>query len=155
MSTVIPPKPQSKSAVVVNFKANERVKTISDFPKLPAELKLLIFLQKSTFIFSLALITSALTIFGLTVRIPQAWDLEYKKLKTLQRQERQLIATNEIERKKLIQQTETQSNNLVYPQPEHALFLSISPTTDNRELTTQESKPATTMSVGNDSPLAY
>ena len=154
MSTVIQKKPRSKSAVVVNFKANQRVQTISAPPKLPAELKLLIFLQKSTFIFSLALITSALTIFGLTVKIPQAWDLEYKKLKTLQRQERQLIATNEIEREKLIQQTETQGSNLVYPQPENALFLSIPPTTDNRELITQESNP-TTISIINDSPLAY
>jgi len=154
MSTVIQKKPRSKSAVVVNFKANQRVQTIYNPPKLPAELKLLIFLQKSTFIFSLALITSALTIFGLTVRIPQAWDLEYKKLKTLQRQERQLIATNEIEREKLIQQTETQGSNLVYPQPENALFLSIPLTTDNPELITQESKP-TTISVINDSPLAY
>lgn len=123
---------KDKSGVVVPLRrknqATTEVKSIITTKELPPELKLLIFLQKSTSLTWLTLMAAVLTIFGLSVSIPQLWNQEYQKLKNLQRQERQLTVTNEKLRNQLIQQQQSQKDNIIYPQPDNALFLSLPPT---------------------------
>lgn len=145
---------QKSQVIVVDFKKNQEVKTIPQSQQLPLGLKLLLLLQKSSSICSLLLVIIALTIFGLTLKIPQSWDTEYKKLKTLQRQERQLTVTNENERNNLIEQTKADDHSLVYPKPENIVFLSILTPENNQDPITQESESVNTSMIS-DSPLAY
>lgn len=154
MTTLRQQKSRDKSVIVVDFRKNQEVKRIPQPKQLPLELKLLVFLQKSSSICSLLLVTVTLAIFGLTVRIPEKWNTEYRRLTTLQRQERQLTTTNEIQKSELLRQKENQNNSLVYPTPEQALFLSISPTENNPESITQQSNPVD-VTIIKDSPLGY
>lgn len=158
MSNITKQKSSHKS-VVVNLNSYQQNKQQIESiytrqKKLSPELRLLIGLQKSSSVVTLLLITIALTIFGLTVKIPRAWDAEYKKLKTLQRQERQLTMTNEIEKKNLVQKTESLNGNLVYPKPDHALFITVpEETKDNHSVSNQKIEKK--LPILPTQPLAY
>ncbi|ELR96581.1 hypothetical protein [Gloeocapsa sp. PCC 73106] len=145
---------KSKSNVVVPLRPRNQVKSITTTKELPIELKILIFLQKSTSISALILIAVALLIFGLSVSIPQLWSQDYKKLKTLQRQERQLTATNETLRNQLVQQRENQHRNATYPKPDNALFLSI-PQQEKETRTLEPQDVYQVQELFNDFPLGY
>lgn len=87
----------------------------SQFPQvqhLPANLRVLLLLQKGSLGLALVLISASIAVYVSTVRIPELWSKKYEQLETLQRQERQLTATNESLKHKLAQQAQNQDNNL-------------------------------------------
>ena len=99
---------------------------ISQFPKaqpLPAKLKVLLLLQKSSLGLALILIASSIAVYVSTVRIPELWSKKYQDLKTLQRQERQLVAANESLKHKLAQQAQEKDSNLALINSNNTIFI--------------------------------
>ena len=107
-------------------RANEHSSPISQFPPvppLPAKLKALLLLQKSSLGLAFVLIASSIAVYISTVRIPELWSQKYQDLETLQRQERELVATNESLKHKLAQQAQQEDSNLVLIGAKNTLFI--------------------------------
>ena len=90
---------------------------------LPAKLRVLLLLQKSSLGLALILIATSIAVYVSTVRIPELWSKKYQDLETLQRQERQLVATNESLKHKLAQQAQQEDSNLALINSKNALFI--------------------------------
>ena len=107
-------------------RANERTSPISQFPPVqpvPAKLKALLLLQKSSLGLAFILIASSIAVYISTARIPELWSKKYQDLETLQRQERELVATNESLKHKLAQQAQQEDSNLVLMGSKNTLFI--------------------------------
>jgi hypothetical protein len=74
-------------------------------------------------VITFCLLGSTLGIYAWTVYIPKVWDKEFGKLETLQRHERNLLATNETLKHQLAQQAEKPETGLTHPQPFQTIFL--------------------------------
>ena len=61
--------------------------------------------------------------YGWTVYTPRAWSQEFKKLRTLQSHERQLVSTNEMLKNQLAKQAEKPNSGLIRPNPNYNVFL--------------------------------
>jgi hypothetical protein len=90
---------------------------------LPTGLQFLLRFQQATSIATLGLVGIALAVYGWTVYTPRAWSQEFKKLRTLQSHERQLVATNEILKNQLAKQAEKPNSGLIRPNPNYNVFL--------------------------------
>lgn len=91
-------------------------------PPLPVKLRVLLLVQKSSLSFAFVLIATSIAVYVSTMRIPELWSKKYQDLETLQRQERQLVATNESLKHKLAQQEDNElglitSNNTLFIPP--------------------------------------
>lgn len=151
MSIVTHPKFTGKQSPTST--TQEKVKPIAATRELPLELKILMYLQKGSSICSLSVVGFVLVVFGLTVCIPKTWHQEYRRLKDLQRQERQLTATNEVLKYELLQDLETNQPGLSYPKPDNTLFLTpvtVNPKTQHGQIKAED--PAI---ISIDAPLAY
>ncbi len=105
-----------------NYASNQKVVT-QTFSE-PIWLKGLFLLKTSTSIFCLLMITTMFVLYGVTVYAPQLWTTEYKKLKNLQKDERQITSTNEIIKDQLAEQAGKYGTGLVNPDPtKPAVFL--------------------------------
>ena len=93
----------------------------------PSWLSLLLFLQRSSDIITFLLIAATLTIYSWTVYTQQQWTREYRKLQTLQRQERQMTTANATLKDQLAQQAENVATGLVTPTPANTIFLPPAP----------------------------
>jgi hypothetical protein len=92
----------------------------------PLWLRSIFLLHNTVSFLTFILIAASLGIYAITVYTPQTWSKEYKKLKTLQRDERQLTATNETLKNQLAQQAERPETGLVDPSSSNApLFLPV------------------------------
>lgn len=83
-------------------------------------------LQRRSFIVTFLLIVGMLTVYGWTVYSQQKWNQAYRKLETLQRNERQLTTTNEVLKNKMALQAEQPATAMVPSQPTSAIFLPAS-----------------------------
>ncbi|MBW4431519.1 MAG: hypothetical protein KME28_07265 [Pelatocladus maniniholoensis HA4357-MV3] len=103
-------------------------------------------------IVAFVLVATTLVIYGWTVYSQQLWSQSYRKLQTLQRDERQLTTTIEVLKNKMAQEAQTSAAGLVSPSPTGAIFLppaqedsnsspSITTTQSNFQLQQQNSKP--------------
>jgi hypothetical protein len=130
--------------------------TSTKLPKakeLPVKIQILFFLQRGSFALAFTLIASSIALYISTVRIPQIWSKEYNNLETLQRQERELIAINEILKQKIAQQAENAETNLVPLTSTNAIFLppaSIVPRSD-----INAAKDSPNHLLARDIPLGY
>lgn len=93
----------------------------------PSWLSLLLFLQRSSDIITFLLIAATLTIYSWTVYTQQQWTKEYRKLQSLQRQERQMTTANATLKDQLAQQAENLATGLVTPTPANTIFLPPAP----------------------------
>jgi hypothetical protein len=91
--------------------------------RLPAELQILLLLQKGSFILAFTLIATNISVYLSTVRIPQLWSQEYRNLETLQRQERQLTVTNETLKHQMAQQAGKEEKDLVPLTTANVIFM--------------------------------
>jgi hypothetical protein len=91
--------------------------------KLPAQLQILLLLQKGSFGLAFTLIVASITVYISTVGIPQLWSEEYRNLETLQRQERQLTAINETIKHRLAQQAQQKNQDLVPLSTANMIFI--------------------------------
>ncbi|MDJ0599132.1 MAG: hypothetical protein QNJ37_09880 [Crocosphaera sp.] len=92
--------------------------------RLPLALQFLLLVQKSSTTITCVLVAITLGVYGWTVYAPTLWSQEFSKLKTLQRNERQLAATNESLKHKMAEQAEQPGSGLTPPSPHKAIFLS-------------------------------
>ncbi|MBD2464691.1 hypothetical protein H6G89_27165 [Oscillatoria sp. FACHB-1407] len=108
----------------------ERANSLASLPNpqaIPAWLQLLTTAQKTSSLVTLALVVGVLTIYGWTVHIQQVWGREYRRLETLQQQERQLTTASEVLKHQLALQAENPATGLVQPTPDNAIFLEPAP----------------------------
>ncbi|MEB3311138.1 MAG: hypothetical protein VKJ02_12980 [Snowella sp.] len=119
---------------------------------LPTGLQFLLRFQQATSVMTFGLVGVALAVYALSVYTPRTWSHEYKKLRSLQNNERQLVATNEILKNQLAQQAEKPNSGFVRPNPNYNIFLPSSPATVKR--VANASEPPTDL-ILNQKPLAY
>ena len=101
-----------------------RIPTASPVPNW---LRLLVQAQRGSLIVTFALVITTLVVYGGTVYMQQLWSKEYRKLKTMQRSERQMLAASEVLKNQIIQQAESPNSGLVAKSPKHTLILESAP----------------------------
>ncbi|MBC7972495.1 MAG: hypothetical protein H7Z11_20615 [Verrucomicrobia bacterium] len=94
---------------------------------LPLWLRLLIQAQRGSLVIAFILVTATLIVYGSTVYTQQLWSKEYRKLKTLQRNEREMIATSASLENQLALQAERPGSGLVPQTPDSTIFLQPAP----------------------------
>lgn len=90
---------------------------------IPASLRSLLILQKTSSVVVFILMAAALSIYAWIVYSQQLWSKEYKKLETLQRDERQLTSTNETIKNQAAKEAEKQEFGLVPLTPDKNIFV--------------------------------
>lgn len=93
----------------------------------PSWLSFLLFLQRGSDLIAFLLVATTLTIYSWTVYSQQQWAKEYRKLETLQRNERHLTSANELMKDQLAQQAERPATGLVTPTQANTIFLPPAP----------------------------
>lgn len=88
-------------AVVSLTPAPSAVRKLPTASPVPNWLRLLIQAQRGSLIVTFALVIATLMVYGGTVYMQQLWSKEYRKLKTMQRSERQMLAASEVLKIKL------------------------------------------------------
>ncbi|MBD2034785.1 hypothetical protein H6F76_07020 [Leptolyngbya sp. FACHB-321] len=106
--------PESGMSAVKRFPATETM---------PLWLRLLIQAQRSSVVVAFVLVTATLFVYSSTVYTQQLWSKEYRKLKTLTRNEREMIATNESLKNQLALQAGQPGSGLVPQTPDSTIFL--------------------------------
>jgi len=103
------------------------------------------------------LIVATLSLYGWTVYTQQSWGKAYRYLELLQRNERQLTATNEMIKNELAQEAENPEVGLVNPNPKTTIFLK--PTDDKLKLPesvpVEKSNSSSNMPSNFKMPLGY
>lgn len=112
---------------VVPAAPNDRVRQLPTRRSLPMWLRLLIQLQRGSLVVTFILVTAALVLYGSTIYMQQHWSKEYRKLKTMQRSERQMVTAKELMKNQLIQQAEQPGSGLVPRTTDHTIFLEPAP----------------------------
>jgi hypothetical protein len=92
-------------------------------PQLPTAVILLLVAEKILSWAALSALAASLGFYAWTVYLPKLWSQEYKKLETLQRHERQILATNASLKQQLAQQAEKPETGLANPQPSQSIFI--------------------------------
>jgi len=120
-------RPKPHLAAVPNLPPRPAVRQLPTHRPIPPWLRLLIQLQRGSVIVTFVLVTAALVVYGSTIYMQQHWSKEYRKLKTMQRSERQMIAAGELIKNQLIQQAEQPGSGLVPRTSEHTIVLEPAP----------------------------
>ena len=132
-------------------KNSKITKIKSPSSNLPSWLKSFRVLQASSSFLVLCLIGSTLFVYSWTVSTQQTWGKQYENLEKLQRQERDLTATNESIKNKLVEDTNPEKSDLVPITPEQVLFLKST----NKDKSELKKTQATTNSAAIRRPLGY
>jgi hypothetical protein len=116
----------NNSASKPKARSNEqKVTRLSDRMKeRPKWLKSLDLVQKTTAILGLLLLGTTGVLYVSAYNTPQKWSQQYKKLESLQRDERELTVINETYKHQLSQEAQKKSSGLLAPTPERVIFLS-------------------------------
>lgn len=93
----------------------------------PLWLRLLIQLQHGSVVVAFVLVTAALVVYGSTIFMQQHWSKDYRKLKNLERSERQMISAEGLMKNQLIQQAEQPGSGLVPRTSAHTIILDPAP----------------------------
>jgi hypothetical protein len=96
-------------------------------PAIPGWLKLLVRTHRASLMVTFLLVGSVLAAYGWTVLIQQQWGQEYRRLETLKKHERQLVAGNEAIKNQMAEQAESPTSGLMVPDPSNAFFLAPAP----------------------------
>lgn len=118
------PKPPSRAQLVkLPTAPKPTVRSLPATRSIPKWLRLLILTQRGSSIVTFALVGLTLLVYGWTVYAQELWGRQYRQLEALQRQERQLTATNEALKQNLAQQAEQPGSRLTPPNPNSMIFL--------------------------------
>lgn len=104
--TVYPrsPSPDSLAKSAIADRQKPTQPTQLSRPKRSAALQLVKLAQVGSSTFAALVMLGSIAVYLTTVRIPQLWSQEYETLENLQRQERQLVAIDEVLKYELAQQ---------------------------------------------------
>jgi hypothetical protein len=132
----------------VPIAVDPQVVTLPQPKPMPPWLSILVKVQQGSSILTVLLVASVLIVYGWTVYVQQSWGQAYRRLESLQKQERQLTATNEVLKNQMAQQAEDPKAGLVLPDPSNTIFLSpapqrpaVQPKTDSPGLDSIPTKP--------------
>jgi hypothetical protein len=120
--------------------------------KKPVWLKFWTFLYHSSSFVTIILMGATLTVYGWTVYTQELWSQSYRRLESLQRQERELTANHESLKEYLAQQANNPGTGLVTPKTSNAVFLPPVP-----ELPLKEAHPMNRVKIETlpNTPLGY
>jgi hypothetical protein len=141
--------------------ANQPVSTSTPVPDLnkqgtiPIWLLRLYDINRYSGIMAFVLVATTLVIYGWTVYSQQLWSQSYRKLQTLQRDERQLTTTIEVLKNKMAQEAQTSAAGLVSPSPSGAIFLPPAPKDSNLSPSTTTTQSDFQLQQQNSEPLGY
>ena len=119
--------PKPALAVISTAPIQTAVRKLPTAPPLPNWLRLLMQAQRGSLVITFALVVATLIVYGGTIYMQQLWSKEYRKLKTMQRSERQMLAASEVLKNQIIQQAESPNSGLVAKTPQHTLILESAP----------------------------
>ncbi|MDJ0580332.1 hypothetical protein [Crocosphaera sp.] len=148
---------QSVAPTNITRKASQSRSKVTPLPtqrkQLPLALQFLLLVQKGSTTFTCGLVAITLGVYAWTVYAPTLWTREFSKLKTLQRNERQLTASNESLKHKMAEQAEQPGSGLTLPNPHKSLFISPAKVSvmEVADQTTETPTPA----IIPDTPIAY
>ncbi len=106
-------------------------------------------------IIAFVLVATTLVIYGWTVYSQQLWSQSYRKLQTLQRDERQLTTTIEVLKNKMAQEAQAPAAGLVSPSPTGAIFLPPAQENSNSSPSTTATQSNFQIQQQNSEPLGY
>lgn len=143
-------KPKTPRSSIPSRNRSQRVEKLPSKQSLPLWLRGLLFLQRGSNLVSFCLIGATLALYAWTVYSQQLWSQEYRKLETLQRNERQLTATSEVIKNQLARQAERPDTGLAAPNPANMLFISPAPQRPSKvaPAVNSDPKPAPNMPLG-------
>ncbi len=104
-----------------------QVRSLPTQPVAPPWLTAMVWTQKATAAIAGASVVAALAVYGWTVYTQQLWSREYRKFEILQRQERQLVAADEVLKNQMARQAESPESQLVLPGTQNTVFLPAPP----------------------------
>ncbi|MGH8000595.1 MAG: hypothetical protein ACREPR_14490 [Brasilonema sp.] len=93
-------------------------------------------LHRYSSIVAFALVAVTLVVYGWTVYSQQLWSQAFRKRQNLERDERQLITTNEVLKNKMAQEAERTPGKFVSPSPDRMIFWEPAPVEPNSVPTT-------------------
>ena len=131
-----------------------RVGTVKRFPAkraMPLWLQFLLQMQRGSLVIAFILVATTLVVYGSTVYTQQLWSKDYRKLKTLTRNEREMIATNEGLKNQLALQAERPGSGLVPQTTDSMIFLQ--PALQRQAANAMQNVPKAT--VAPNTPLGY
>lgn len=126
------------------------VRSLPNPRSIPKWLRMLVLAQRGSSIVTFTLVGLTLLVYGWTVYSQELWGRQYRQLEALQRQERQLTATNEALKQNLAQQAEQPDSQLAPPNPSSIIFM---PPASPRPTTAPAPTSATPLAPNR--PLAY
>ncbi|PLZ06071.1 hypothetical protein [Fischerella thermalis] len=106
-------------------------------------------------IMAFVLVATTLVIYGWTVYSQQLWSQSYRKLQTLQRDERQLTTTIEVLKNKMAQEAQKPAAGLVSPSPASAIFLPPAPEDSSSLPSTTTSESNFQLQQQDSAPIGY
>lgn len=122
------PKDRLKIERSSTSKSSSHVAEKNDFAfirkqKLPAKIKVLLLLQKSSSSLAIILVAITALLYSWSFYVPQLWSKEYKKLETLQRYEREFIKINGTLKNQFARQATSKDAGLEPFDSERAIFV--------------------------------
>lgn len=117
---------------------NSRYSQMSNTGILPIWLMKLYQANDFSSIITLLLVLSTLTVYGLTVYSQQLWSSSYKRLRQLQRHERQLNTANATLTNKIAEDGEKPKAGMATVSPESAIFINPMPENATKPSVTHE-----------------
>ncbi|PMB45865.1 hypothetical protein CEN41_07265 [Fischerella thermalis CCMEE 5330] len=121
----------------------------------PTWLLRLCVIHRHSGIMAFVLVATTLVIYGWTVYSQQLWSQSYRKLQTLQRDERQLTTTIEVLKNKMAQEAQKPAAGLVSPSPASAIFLPPAPEDSSSLPSTTTSKSNFQLQQQDSAPIGY
>jgi hypothetical protein len=90
-------------------------------------LRYLLVIQRGTSVLCFLLVVALLSVYTWTVYTQQLWTREYRKLESLQRQERQMTAANEVLKNSLADSAERPESGLLPTSVGNSIFVNPAP----------------------------
>ena len=122
---------------VINKNKNSRLPVMPSNELGPVWLLRLQILNRHSSVLAFLMVATMLVVYGWTVYSQQLWSQSSKRLQSLQRQERQLMATDAAFKEQMAKEAQKAPNGLVSPTPGNMIFLPPSaPGSPNQESST-------------------
>lgn len=125
------------------------VKALPDRPLLPAWIRSLLKIQKTSVGLAVVLATATVGVYGWSVYSQQLWGKEYNRLQQLRHQERQLTASSEMLKHDIAKHVNAKELGLVPQSAEQTIFLKPAP--ERKPAAQRETAPAAPPAA----PLGY